>query len=320
MIIDRPQAKLAAKNCMRTARVSPYQIALVYVLITLGLSAFDTFMTQMFGVEYYLDAYMVMLMPSGINWFITILIGLIGIILQAGFTAYCLAIRRGKEMPLTTLFDGFSIAGKLILLEVVMYIFIFLWSLLFIIPGLIAAYRYRFALYNLLENPDIGIMEAISLSKEQTRGYKWQLFVLDLSFLGWAILSCFTFGLLLIWLQPYMTLTDIAFYDTICAQKGMTASGQSGWQQGSPEGASGQYDYDWNHQNSHWNAAPTQTETPTQTEAPAEAKEPQSPMPPTLGEGEVPAAPEPPAQPADDPWKSVKEENPWKRFDEDQKE
>lgn len=316
MIIDRPQAKLAAKNCMRTARVSPYQIGLVYILITLGLSAFDTSMTQAFGVEYVVDPvyYTTVLMPSGINWFITILIGLIGIILEAGFVTYCLAIRRGKEMPLTTLFDGFSIAGKLILLNIVIGTLIFLWTLLFIIPGLIACYRYRFALYNLLENPDIGIMEAISLSKEQTRGYKWQLFVLDLSFLGWLILDVCTLGFLGIWLTPYMTLTDIAFYDTICAQKGMTASGQSGWHQGAPEDAPGQYDYDWNHQNSNWNAAPTQTD------APAKAKEPQPPMPPTLGEGEVPAAPEPPAQPADDPWKSVKEEDPWKRFDEDQKE
>ena len=313
MIIDRPQAKQAAKNCMRTARISPYQIGLVYIIITFALSAFDQFMTRMFGVEYYLDAFTVVLMPSGINWFITILVGLIGIILQAGFVTYCLAIRRGKEMPLTTLFDGFSIAGKLILLEVVMYIFIFLWTMLFIIPGIIACYRYRFALYNLLENPDIGIMEAIGLSKEQTRGYKWQLFVLDLSFLGWLILDVCTLGFLGIWLTPYMTLTDIAFYDTICAQKGMTASGQSGWHQGAPEEAPGQYDYDWNHQNSNWNAAPNQPETPVAPE------EPQPPTPPTLGEGEVPAAPEPPAPPVDDPWKSVKEDDPWKRFDTDKK-
>ncbi len=85
--------------------------------------------------------------------------------------------------------------------------------------GIIATYRYRFALYNLLENPDLGILEAINLSKEQTYGYKWQLFVLDLSFLGWLILDVFTMGFLGIWLIPYITLTDIAFYDTICAEK-----------------------------------------------------------------------------------------------------
>ena len=64
----------------------------------------------------------------------------------------------------------------------------FLWSLLFIIPGIIAGYRYRFALYNLCENPEMGVMEALNMSKAQTRGHKWELFVLDLSFLGWELL------------------------------------------------------------------------------------------------------------------------------------
>ena len=76
-------------------------------------------------------------------------------------------------MPLSTLFDGFSIAGKVILLEIVAGIFIFLWSLLLIIPGIIATYRYRFALYNLLENPDLGILEAITLSREYLKSQGW---------------------------------------------------------------------------------------------------------------------------------------------------
>ena len=70
-----------------------------------------------------------------------------------------------------------------------MYIFIWLWSMLFIIPGFIAAYRDRFALYNLYENPGIGIMEALDMSKQQTLGYKGQLFTLDLSYLGWTLLA-----------------------------------------------------------------------------------------------------------------------------------
>ena len=68
-------------------------------------------------------------------------------------------------------------------------VFIFLWSLLFMIPGIVAAYRYRFALYDLYENPGIGVMEALEMSKQQTLGYKGQLFFLDLSYIGWQILS-----------------------------------------------------------------------------------------------------------------------------------
>ncbi len=311
MIIDRAQAKMAARNCMRTARISPYQISLLYLVIAYVLSAFQV-NAQNNGVEYYWADYMTVTMPGPIGWFIIILTGLLATILSAGFITYCLAIRRGKEMPLTTLFDGFSMAGKLILLQVVMGIFVFLWTMLFIIPGIIATYRYRFALYNLLENPDMGIMEAINLSKQQTMGYKWQLFVLDLSFLGWCILSVFTLGLLLIWLQPYMTLTDIAFYDTICAEKGLYAGGQSGAQQSAANETNGCYDYAGNAQNSQW--SPIEESECVQTDAaPAEADAPKADVPPVAEEGETPA------QSAEDPWKSVKEDDPWKRFDENNK-
>ena len=60
--------------------------------------------------------------------------------------------------------------------------------MLFVIPGIIAAYRYSFAMLNLCENPELGVMEALNLSKRQTNGYKWQLFVLQLSFIGWSLL------------------------------------------------------------------------------------------------------------------------------------
>ena len=144
-----------------------------------------------------------------------------GVLLGAGYCLYQLGIRRGEEMPYLTLFDGFSFTGKLILLALVRYIFVFLWSMLFIIPGIIAAYRYRFAVYNLCENPEMGVMDAINMSKAQTAGFKWQLFVLDLSFLGWQILCGLTLGILSIWIQPYRAQTDIGFFQQIKAIKGI---------------------------------------------------------------------------------------------------
>ena len=89
------------------------------------------------------------------------------------------------------MFDGFSFVGKIIVLELVMSLFISLWSMLFVIPGIVAAYRYRFAVYNLCENPGIGVMEALDMSKRQTWGYKGQLFVLDWSYFGWKLLATF---------------------------------------------------------------------------------------------------------------------------------
>ncbi len=90
---------------------------------------------------------------------------------------------------------------------------IFLWSMLFCIPGIVAAYRYRFAYYNILTDGSITAGDAIRLSCRQTSGMKWQLFVLDLSFLGWGLLSALTMGLLNVWLRPYMTLCDLAYFE-----------------------------------------------------------------------------------------------------------
>lgn len=309
MQINRPQAKQAAKDLMRTARVSPYQIGLVYVLATLLLNAADSFVTTMFSVQSYYDWYntgmqYVVTIPEGPAWFVTILVSLISTVLSAGFACYCLGIRRGKEMPLSTLFDGFNLAGKIILLEIVTSIFIFLWALLFVIPGIIASYRYRFALYNLLENPDLGIMEAIELSKQQTNGYKWQLFVMDLSFLGWQFLSVCTAGLLLIWLMPYMTLTNIAFYDIICAQKGLD---NNDWNTRNErqEPVSGQFDHDWDAQNQRWESAPAPEDT---------SAENQNDAPSSYHYDDASKPLDAPATHTDsEPWKRPEDTDPWNR-------
>ncbi|MBR4211175.1 MAG: DUF975 family protein, partial [Oscillibacter sp.] len=84
---------------------------------------------------------------------------------------------------------GFAFAGKIILLTVIKFMLIGLWSALFVIPGFIAFYRYRFALYNLLEHPELSVTQALDMSKYQTRGFKGQLFALDVSYLGWALLA-----------------------------------------------------------------------------------------------------------------------------------
>ena len=121
--------------------------------------------------------------------FITTLSELFSWVLGAGLVLYFMGIRRRERMEFATLFDGFSFAGKLIALNLVVNAFTALWSLLLVFPGFIAFYRYRFAAYNLYENPDIGIFEALDRSKRQTRGMKMQLFNLDLSYFGWIVLA-----------------------------------------------------------------------------------------------------------------------------------
>lgn len=170
--IDRPRRKWEAAELLRTAQVSPKAMTALYMAILIVLSLIE-------------------LVPGSgfFNIFISILSSLLASVLGAGFILYCMAIYRGERAEYLTLFDGFSFVGKIILLEIVTSFFIILWSMLFVIPGIIAAYRYRFASFNLYENPGIGVMEALDMSKRQTYGYKWQLLVLDLSYFGWALLS-----------------------------------------------------------------------------------------------------------------------------------
>ena len=229
-MLDRVQLKLEAREVVRSAKVSAYLFTLLALVLTLLLNGASDYMTMddMWAYDYSLrtglDLSFLALHPSYptiLVLFVSVVASLTGTVLGAGEVLYHLGVRRGEEMPYTTLFDGFSFAGKIILLSIVQYIFVFLWTLLFIVPGIVAAYRYRFAILNLCENPEIGVMEAINMSKAQTAGFKWQLFVLDLSFIGWALLASLTLGILNIWLLPYIAQSNIAFFQEIKKAKGI---------------------------------------------------------------------------------------------------
>lgn len=92
-------------------------------------------------------------------------------------------------------------------------LYTWLWSLLLVVPGIIKSYEYRMIPYILAENPDIDMKEAFAMSKEMMTGNKWDAFVLDLSFLGWILLSVCTCGILAIfWVNPYIYMTDAELY------------------------------------------------------------------------------------------------------------
>lgn len=97
--------------------------------------------------------------------------------------------------------------------SLLMGIFIMLWSLLLFIPGIIKQYSYRMIPYILAENPNIGYKKAFEISKKTMKGEKWRLFVLDLSFIGWDILTVLTLGIATIfWIRPYKEATYAEFY------------------------------------------------------------------------------------------------------------
>lgn len=92
---------------------------------------------------------------------------------------------------------------------------VFLWSLLLIVPGIIKACAYSQALYILADDPGLGSWEAIRRSKEMMQGHKMEYFLLCMSFYGWALLGAFTFGILYIWLLPYMQTTYANYYKSL---------------------------------------------------------------------------------------------------------
>ena len=109
-------------------------------------------------------------------------------------------------------FDDFFSAFKVTLL---VGLYTFLWSLLFIIPGIVKGYSYSMAMYVLADNKGKSAKECIAESKAMTEGHKMDLFVLDLSFIGWYLLSALTCGLALLYLVPLLNATHANVYETI---------------------------------------------------------------------------------------------------------
>ena len=99
-------------------------------------------------------------------------------------------------------------------------VFIALWTMLLIVPGIIKHYAYRMVPYILADDPEISGKDAITLSRQMMDGQKWNAFMLDLSFIGWILLSCVTLGLAgVFYVNPYMAATSAELYRTLKAQQ-----------------------------------------------------------------------------------------------------
>lgn len=133
--------------------------------------------------------------------------------LAIGVNKYFIQFSRSQSPEIEVMFDGFKESfTNSILLSFLTGIFIFLWMLLFIIPGIIKAFAYAMAPYILAENPSINVTEALDESQEMMKGHKMDLFILGLSFIGWFLLGLITFGIALIWVIPYMQAAQAEFY------------------------------------------------------------------------------------------------------------
>ncbi|MCI3927173.1 DUF975 family protein [Paenibacillus sp. TRM 82003] len=135
--------------------------------------------------------------------------------LMFGFYAYFLYLIRGEQPEIGAMFSGFQKFGPTLVLYLLQTLFVLLWMLLLIVPGIIAAFRYSMAFFILHDNPGMSAMDALRQSSEMMKGHKGKLFVLYLSFIGWGLLAIITFGIGFLWLLPYMTASLAAFYEQL---------------------------------------------------------------------------------------------------------
>lgn len=141
--------------------------------------------------------------------------------LLIGVDKYFVACQTQEKPELNTFAFGFkNCYGKIVLTMFLQDLFIFLWCLLFIIPGIYKSLEWMLVPYILTENPGMDAKEARQRSAELMDGNKWKAFVLGLSFLGWVLLSLITCGIVgIFYVTPYMQLTYGELYTAIKAEK-----------------------------------------------------------------------------------------------------
>lgn len=224
--MNRISLKSHAKGIVADGKPSPIVFSVLYVLVMVIIGLLSaklisiridqqTLMRfiQDSDIEGFYD-YIVAQAPSPAAVFLDFLLVMMKAVLDAGFAIFALNMVKGASASLWNLLDGFGMFLRVVWLYILEYIFVLLWSMLFVIPGIIALYRYRQALYLLIEHPEMSACDCIRESSRLMRGHKGELFMLDLSFIGWWLLSALPMvGYLInIWFAPFYKITMALYY------------------------------------------------------------------------------------------------------------
>ena len=143
---------------------------------------------------------------------------ILGSIIEIGYHRFNLdLVDRQKEPQIGALFGYFSYWKTTAAAKFLQALYVFLWSLLLLVPGIMAGYSYAMTGYILCEHPEMTAGEAIEQSKHMMFGNRWRLFCLQLSFIGWDLLCAVTLGIGHLWLTPYKQAAMAAFYRDVSA-------------------------------------------------------------------------------------------------------
>ena len=145
-------------------------------------------------------------------------IALVLLPVQWSYVASFLRLRNGEQVKVNNLFDGFKDYTRIFVTKLLQFIYTMLWMMLFIVPGVMKSYSYAMTDFILLDDPTISDDKAIDKSMKMMEGHRMELFMLDLSFIGWALLAILTCGLGFLLLSPYVYAAHAEFYEDLKQQ------------------------------------------------------------------------------------------------------
>ena len=233
-------------------------MTLVFLLIQLGLNGLQlltNFLTSRTSSGGSIsDALAADTRNKAIVYIIMVIVGIVGVLLNIGYTRIALQVHRREPVPMESLLEGFQIPGRAIGLRLLRALLMLMWTYAILIPAIIllsipitpldrmtesdtwfemymvvllivmfagttaVSYRYWGATFILLDHPDYTVRECIRAATEMTRGHRMELFLLDLSLLPWNLLCILTAGILYIWKMPYIAAVYAGAYEELDRQ------------------------------------------------------------------------------------------------------
>lgn len=256
--MNRREIKITAKEAAKQAGKAAKLVTLVFLLIQLGLNGLQlltNFLTsRTSGGGSISDALAADARNKAIVYIIMVIVGIVGVLLNIGYTRISLQVHRREPVRMDSLLEGFQIPGRVIGLRLLRALLMLMWTYAILIPAIIllsipitpldrmtesdtwfvmylvvllivavavstaVSYRYWGTTFILLDHPDYTVRECIRAATEMTRGHRMELFLLDLSLLPWNLLCILTAGILYIWKMPYIAAVYAGAYEELDRQ------------------------------------------------------------------------------------------------------
>lgn len=195
-MFDRKEMKLKAKESLK----GNFGAAIIACLIILLLAIIPTIANTILGDD------------SIMSTIISIVVEVLAVFLSVGLSKFYMDIAIKGKGEVKTLFWGSNLYVKAFMISLIISIATILGTILFIVPGVVVALMYSQAIYVMIDNPDMSVTECLQTSRAIMKGYKWDYFVFELSFIGWYLLIIVTLGLAYFYAVPYFTTASVNYY------------------------------------------------------------------------------------------------------------